>query len=172
MTEEVKSEPVKVVMSDGREVQFGKKTAAYNVTEDSNGIRIDGAFVDGNYASHVIGSVDELHAFAAYGLKAFARAAGLKDAAGFEALNWANPNAIAPRKSKGRKAEPLEAALVQVTGKPLDAIRAFLAGKSRTERNALSKDPRIAPVLASLKAKPVAEDAPDLLGALTEDIPE
>lgn len=163
------NEPVLTEMADGRKIQFGKKTAAYNVEEDGNGLTIKGAFVDGNYAEHTVGSVEELHAFAAYGLKAFARAAALKSAEGFKALNWANPNAIVARKSKGRKAEPLEAALVSVTGKTLEAIRAFLAGKSKKERAALAKDPRVAPVLASLKAKP-AEDGGDLLGGLVDPV--
>lgn len=160
------AEVLKVTMTDGREVAFGKKTSVFNVTEDGSGLSIQGAFVDGNYATHTIGSVEELHAFAAYGLRAYAKAAKLDSAEGFEALNWANPNAVAARKSKGRKANPLEAAMVEATGKTLDTIRAFLAGKDKKAKAALSKDPRVAPILARIKAKAPAEDEPDLLAGL------
>lgn len=166
MTEQ--TEVAKVTMSDGREIAFGKHTAFFNVSEDGNGLTIQGAFADGNYGSHTVGSVEELHAFAAYGLKAFAKAAKLSDAASFEALNWANPNAVQPRKSKGRKAQPLEAAMVEATGKSLEIIRTFLSGKSKKEKAALAKDPRVAPILARLRATPVKEDQPDLLAGLTD----
>lgn len=145
------------LMTDGKEVDFGKKTAVFNVTDDSNGLTLTAATVDGNYSSHTIGSVEELHAYAAYGLRAFARSQNLSSAEGFNDVNWSDPTARKPRASAGPKATPLEAALAEVTGKEVSVLRPWLESKSRKERNALANDPRVITVLARYKAE--AEEA-------------
>jgi hypothetical protein len=155
-------------MTDSREVDFGKKTALYNVTHDA-GVSLTGAFSDGEYRSYTVAPESEAE-WAAYGLRAF-------DA---KVESFAKgPFAVQPRSSKGPAALPIETALVQVTGKTLEAVRAFLAGKTRKEINALKADVRIAPLyaaaqaaeLARKQANKAAPDAPqaDLLDGLTSD---
>lgn len=165
-------------MTDAREVDFGKKTALYNVTHE-NGVSIMGAFVDGEYRSF---TVDEANVaeWAAYGLRQYVKGLNLADSAAFDAKDLsAGPFATQPRASKGTASLPIEKALMAVTGKTLEAVRAFLASKSRKEVNALKADARIAPVYAAEQAAVLARraaakatsEAPvaDLLDGLTAD---
>lgn len=167
-------------MTDSREVDFGKKTALYNVTHDA-GVSLTGAFSDGEYRSYTVAPESEAE-WAAYGLRAFVKGLNLGSSADFDAKveSFAKgPFAVQPRSSKGPAALPIETALVQVTGKTLEAVRAFLAGKTRKEINALKADVRIAPLyaaaqaaeLARKQANKAAPDAPqaDLLDGLTSD---
>lgn len=167
-------------MSDSREVDFGKKTALYNVTHEGD-VTIMGAFVDGEYRSYTV-SADKLSEWAAYGLRQFVKGLNLASSADFKTERLdAGPFATAPRASSGTAALPIEKALVTVTGKTLEQVRAFLASKSRKEVNALKADPRIAPVYAAEQAavlaaraerKAAKADAPvetvDLLAGLDE----
>lgn len=167
-------------MSDSREVDFGKKTALYNVTHE-NGVSIMGAFVDGEYRSFTIDEANVAE-WAAYGLRAYVKGLNLKDSAEFDSKDLsAGPFATQPRASKGTASLPIEKALMAVTGKTLEAVRAFLASKSRKEINALKADARIAPVYAAEQAAVLAKreaakaakagiEAPvaDLLDGLTE----
>lgn len=167
-------------MNDGREVDFGKKEALYNVTHE-NDVTIMGAFSDGEYKSYTV-QADKLSEWAAYGLRAFVKSKAQKSSQDWnsEVLD-AGPFATQPRASSGTAALPIEKALVSVTGKTLEAVRAFLNGKSRKEVNALKADPRIAPVYAAEQAallaakadrKALKADAPveqvDLLAGLDE----
>lgn len=144
-------------MTDGREVDFGKKTALMNLDHDENGAHLTIAFSDGQYRTYDL-TPESFAVFAAYGLRALAKGANLTSSADFDAksVSWSNPFAHAPRASKGVAPSPLEEALVQVTGKDLAAVRAFLGGLDRKQTSALKNDPRIAPVFAALKA---ADDA-------------
>lgn len=166
-------------MTDNREVDFGKKTALYNVTHE-DGVSIVGAFVDGEYRTFTVAE-DKVAEWAAYGLRQFVKGLNLADSAAFDAKAnlAAGPFATQPRASKGTASLPIERALMAVTGKSLEAVRAFLASKSRKEVNALKADARIAPVyaaeqaavLAKRAAAKAAPDAPaaDLLDGLTAE---
>lgn len=162
-------------MTDSREVDFGKKTALFNVTHEE-GVSITGAFVDGEYRTFTV-EADKVAEWAAYGLRAYVKALNLKNSAEFDSKDLAaGPFAAPTRAAKGTATLPIERALMSVTGKTIEAVRAFLSGKSRKEVNALKADPRIAPVYAAeqaavlakrASAKAPAEAAPvDLLAGL------
>lgn len=171
-------------MSDSREVDFGKKTALYNVTHE-NGVSIMGAFIDGEYRTFTVAE-DKVAEWAAYGLRTYVKGLNLKDSAEFDSKDLlAGPFALQPRASKGTASLPIERALMAVTGKTLEAIRAFLAAKSRKEVNALKADARIAPIYAAEQAADLAKRAAnkaaksgtpaeqvDLLAGLDEPAPE
>ena len=145
-------------MTDGREVDFGKKHALYNVTHEGQ-VSITGAFADGEYRTFDV-PADQLNEWAAYGLRAFLKAANLESSTAFDAKDLSKgPFAVQPRATNGTASLPIERALVTVTGKTLDQVRAFLAGKSRKEVNALKADPRIAPVYATEQAAVLAAAA-------------
>lgn len=148
----------KIAMTDGREVDFGKKTALYNVTHEA-GVSIMGAFSDGEYRSF---TVDEANVaeWAAYGLRAYVKGLNLKSSAEFDAKDLsAGPNATQPRASKGTASLPIERALAAVTGRTIEQVRAKLAGLSRKEVNALKADVRIAPIYAAEQAADLAKRA-------------
>ncbi len=145
-------------MPDSREVDFGKKTALYNVTHEGE-VSILGAFVDGEYKSFTV-AADKLNEWAAYGLRAFVKSLNLKDSTGFDTgVLEAGPFATRSRASSGTASLPIERALAQVTGKTVEAVRTWLAGKSRKEVNALKADVRIAPVYAAEQAADLAAKA-------------
>lgn len=142
-------------MTDAREVDFGKKKALYNVTHEGQ-VTITGAFIDGEYRTFDV-PADQMNEWAAYGLRAFLKAANLESSTDFDAKDLSKgPFAVQPRATKGPAALPIENALVSVTGKTLEQVRAFLAGKTRKEVNALKADPRIAPVYAAEQAAVLA----------------
>lgn len=147
-------------MTDAREVDFGKKTALYNVTHEGS-VSIMGAFVDGEYRSFTVDEA-QVAEWAAYGLRQFVKGLNLKGSAEFDAKLTAlaaGPNAVAPRASKGTASLPIERALMAVSGKTLEGVRAWLAGKSRKEVNALKADVRIAPIYAAEQAADLAKRA-------------
>jgi len=61
-------------------------------------------------------------------------------------------------------------ALVEHTGKPLDAIKAFLAGKSQAEKVALRNNPKVKPIVERIEAEKASKksnvDTDALLGEL------
>jgi len=62
-------------------------------------------------------------------------------------------------------------ALVELSGKPADAIKAFLTGKSQAEKLALRNSPRLKPIVDKLEAEKVSKaskiDTDALLAGLT-----
>jgi hypothetical protein len=151
-----------VEMADGKVVDFGKRSKAlFNVSSDEGSVTLQAAIIDGTYGTYTL-KAEDVQAWAEYGLRAAARAAGIDSQAAFEAAskNWdQGPFHTEPRSSKGPAPTMLELALAQVTGKPVDAIRIFLASKNRKEVFALKNDARIAPIYAALKAADDAEKA-------------
>jgi hypothetical protein len=62
------------------------------------------------------------------------------------------------RRGGGDGVSDLIAALVEVTKQPMEAVRAFVEGMSEDERKAMFKDPSVAPVIATIKAKRAKSD--------------
>jgi hypothetical protein len=150
----------KVTMANGKEIEFGKRKVLVNVKHDETGVLLHAAHADGEFRTHHI-PTEDLGNWAAYGLKHFVKAQAITSSKDFDekSLKWSNPLDADVRVLKGTAALPIESALVQVTGKTLDAVRAFLGGKNRKEVNALKADPRIAPVYAALQADLLARQA-------------
>lgn len=161
-------------MNDGREIEFGKANVKYNVSHGEEGVNLVAAFKEGEYRTYTL-TPEQLGEWAAFGLRAFAKAANLATCADFDAKSpaWsAGPFVSAPRSTSGPAANPLESALMQVTGKDLTAVRTFLSGKDRKTVNALKSDARIAPVYAALKAADEAARAAKRAEKKGEPVPE
>ena len=160
MTAQEKITEGKVTMANGKEIHFGKRKVLMNVKHDENGVLLHVAHADGEFRTHSV-PTEDLGVWAAYGLKHFAKSQAITSSQDFDekSLKWSNPLEVEPRQTKGVAPLPIESALVQVTGKTLEAVRAFLSAKNRKEVNALKSDPRIAPVYAALQADLLAQKA-------------
>lgn len=173
-----------VSMTDGREVDFGKRDYLLSTCIESDGsVTLKAAFADGEYREFNLplkgdgkGLNAALSAYAAAGLEATAKRflnGGLSHDFDVAVGLWSQgPSAKKPRVTAGPKPSPLELATMEVTGKPLEAIRPWLASKTRKERFALSKDPRIAVVIVRLAAEKEAakasKDGSDVADPLAE----
>lgn len=183
-----KTEVKIIVMTDGREVPFaGKrrllKTAA--ISEDNFDVKISLDFVNGESRGFSLSANSPMFAkFAAHGMlqKLGDEVAGLEDVddmvlaveeliTRLEAGEWGAERA----RGEGNAMAGLSVlakALVQVSGKTAEAVKAFLKSKTNTEKLALRDNPTLKPVIAELEAKkkqkpkenPVDSDA--LLGEL------
>lgn len=171
----------KVTMTDGREVDFGKKgcVALVEVQKDGS-IKAKVAFADGQYRDFELpvwgedkGLNDALSQYAAAGLtEALRRVGASGKSSDFDAaapLMAQGPAFRKPRQT-ALKLSPLQKALMELTGKSAEDIVAWTDAKTRKERFALSRDPRVAPILARMAAeagkdKP-DDDKPDLLAEL------
>jgi len=173
------------LMTDGREVDFGKKDFALHSKIESDGsVTVEAAFADGEYRSFTLpvwgedkGLNAALSAYAAAGLEAplkrFLNGGMSHDFDLALPLLPNGPDIRKPRASSGPKLSPLQRALVELTGKTAEAVVAWVDGKSRKERFALSRDARVAPILArylaeeqAAKAAKKGETVDDLLADL------
>lgn len=170
-------------MTDGRELDFGKKTAMFNVDHE-DGVKALIAFSDSQYRDVTVDPADYA-VWAAYGLRSYLKELNLKDSGEFDVKKsgLSNPFAAKVRSgaaTSGDSTSPIERALMSVTGKTLGKVRAFLAGKTRKEVNALKALPTIAPAYAAeqaavlaaaaeRKAKKEGTETADLLGGLTDE---
>lgn len=168
-----------VSMSDGREIEFGKKVYLLNssVLEDGS-VRVELAFNTGEYRTLTVpiwdGSTlsEAISKYAEAGLVgAIKRLVGDGAEVDFDAvagLLQAGPDVRKPRARK-LKLSPLMQAIVEVTGKDEAQVYEWVNSKSRKERFALSRSAQIAPVLARYLAaskKDDDEEEPDLLAEL------
>jgi hypothetical protein len=170
-----------VKMDDGREVEFaGKRRMLKETMLDDDGfpsIRMD--FVNGETRTFKL-PASMLAQFAGHGAeqKFGDETAGLTDVEDavmavdalmirLEAGDWTKP-----RESNGMAGTSVLArALHQHSGKPMEQIKAFLAGKSQAEKVALRQNAAIAPIVAKLEAEKVGKsktvvDTDALLGEL------
>jgi hypothetical protein len=164
-----KTEVKKVVMADGREVEFAGKRRLLKTAEISDDgfdvtIRLD--FVNGETRSLTLAANKPLFAkFAAHGMlqKLGDEVAGLDDVedmviaeedliARLEAGEWGAERT----KGEGNALAGLSVlakALVQVSGKTAEQVRAYLKTKNNSEKLALRANPTIKPVIEELEAK-------------------
>jgi hypothetical protein len=164
-----KTEVKKVVMADGREVEFAGKRRLLKTAEISDDgfdvtIRLD--FVNGETRSLTLATNKPLFAkFAAHGMlqKLGDEVAGLDDVedmviaeeeliARLEAGEWGAERT----KGEGNALAGLSVlakALVQVSGKTAEQVRAYLKTKNNSEKLALRANPTIKPVIEELEAK-------------------
>jgi hypothetical protein len=164
-----KTEVKKVVMADGREVEFAGKRRLLKtaeISEDGFDVTIRLDFVNGETRSLTLAANKPLFAkFAAHGMlqKLGDEVAGLDDV---EDMVIAEEELIARLESGEWGAERtkgegnalaglsvLAKALVQVSGKTAEQVRAYLKTKNNSEKLALRANPTIKPVIEELEAK-------------------
>lgn len=172
-----------VKMDDGREVEFaGKRRMLKESVIDADGkvsVRLD--FVNGETRIFAL-PADMFSRFAGHGAeqKLGDEVAGLTDVEDaiiaidelIERLNAGSWGIARVAGSGMAGTSVLARALVEHTGKGMDAIKAFLAGKSQAEKVALRGNPNIAPIVARLEANKVKKagvqvDTDALLGQLS-----
>lgn len=164
-----KAESKKIVMADGREVEFvGKrrllKTA--EISKDGFDVTINLDFANGETRSFTMAANNPLFAkFAAHGMlqKLGDEVAGLEDMddmvlAEEELISRLEAGEWGAERTRGESnalagLSVLAKALVQVSGKTPEAVKAFLKAKSNTEKLALRDNPSLKPVIAELEAK-------------------
>ena len=164
-----KTEVKKVVMADGREVEFAGKRRLLKtaeISEDGFDVTIRLDFVNGETRSLSLAANKPLFAkFAAHGMlqKLGDEVAGLDDVedmviaeeeliARLESGEWGAERA----KGEGNALAGLSVlakALVQVSGKTAEQVRAYLKTKNNSEKLALRANPTIKPVIEELEAK-------------------
>lgn len=164
-----KTEVKKVVMADGREVEFAGKRRLLKtaeISEDGFDVTIRLDFVNGETRSLTLAANKPLFAkFAAHGMlqKLGDEVAGLDDVedmviaeeeliARLESGEWGAERA----KGEGNALAGLSVlakALVQVSGKTAEQVRAYLKTKNNSEKLALRANPTIKPVIEELEAK-------------------
>ena len=159
----------KVVMTDGREVEFAGKRRLLKTAEISDDgfevvVRLD--FVNGETRSISLAASKPLFAkFAAHGMlqKFGDEVAGLEDVedmviAEEELISRIEGGEWGAERSKGETnamagLSVLAKALVQVSGKTAEAVKSFLKSKTNAEKLALRENPSLKPVIAELEAK-------------------
>lgn len=174
MTEAPTKTPV--FMEDGSTVEFGAKQRLLKtstVDNDSGAVSVRLDFSNGKTLSFSM-SPDMILQFAAHGAEqklgdAIAGVAEIDDAveAVAELITRLNAGEWTVRREKGSGAGAsiLLRALVEVSGKDVETIRAFLATKSQAEKMALRRSDKLSTVIARLEAEKVsktpAKDAVD-----------
>lgn len=164
-----KREVKKVVMTDGREVEFvGIRRLVKNavVSEDGFDVKVTLDFINGETRSFSLEANDKLFArFAAHGMsqKLGDEVAGLEDVedqvmAIDELIERLGKGEWGAERSRGEGnamagLSVLAKALVQVSGKTPEAVREFLKSKSNAEKLALRENSALKPVIADLEAK-------------------
>jgi len=173
-----------VVMSDGREVEFAGKRRLLKtaeISDDGFDVTITLDFVNGETRQLKLAANKPLFAkFAAHGMlqKLGDEVAGLDDV---EDMVIAEEDLIArleggewgAERTRGESnamagLSVLAKALVQVSGKTAEAVKAFLKTKTNTEKLALRDNPTLKPVIAELEAK--KKQKPKDNGVNTEDL--
>jgi hypothetical protein len=164
-----KREVKTVVMSDGREVEFAGKRRLLKtaeISEDGFDVTIRLDFSNGETRSFSLAANKPLFAkFASHGMmqKLGDEVAGLDDVddmvlaeedliARLEGGEWGAERA----RGEGNALAGLSVlakALVQVSGKTAEQVKAYLKSKNNSEKLALRANPTIAPVIAELEAK-------------------
>ena len=171
-----------VKMDDGRTVDFAgkRKMLKETIIDDETGavqVRLD--FLNGETRLFTV--PDSLFAkFAGHGAeqKLGDEIAGLEDVADcvlavddlMDRLNTGEWGVARKAGSGMAGTSVLARALCEHSGKPMDAIKAFLAGKSQAEKVALRSNPAIAPIVLRLEAdkvkKPSTIDTSSMLDEL------
>lgn len=172
-----------VTLTDGRVAEFaGKRKLLKSSFTDEKGVGVRLDFVNGQTRTFYIPEA-LLHKFAAHGAeqKLGDETAGVEDpddmVMAIDDLidRLYNGDWTAKREASAMAgASVLAKALVQSSGKTLEAVRAFLATKTQAEKVAMRNNPKIAPIVAELEAakaknkKPGKEvDTDSLLDALS-----
>jgi hypothetical protein len=178
-----KTEVTTVEMQDGRKVDFAgkRKLLKESMVDDASGtiaVRMD--FRNGQTRTFTIAPSSPLLAkFAAHGAeqKLGDEIAGLDDVDDavlavdelIERLAKGEWNVA--RESNGLAGTSVLArALVQHTGKTMEQIKAFLAGKSQAEKVALRNNPKIKPIVEAIEAEKAAKGAKVDTDALLAEI--
>jgi hypothetical protein len=172
-----------VTMTDGRIVEFaGKRKLLKSSFTDEKGLGVRLDFVNGETRVFYLPEA-LLHKFAVHGAeqKLGDETAGVADPDDMvmaidDLIDRLYNNEWSVKREAGAMAgaSVLAKALVQVSGKSLDAIRTFLSTMSHAEKVAMRNNPKLAPIVAELEAakaknkKPgVAIDTDSLLDALS-----
>lgn len=148
-------------MTDGREVDFGKKFLFVETSASAEGVKAEIAFIDGQYRTFLITDPELLAIYAAKAVEgALAR---LESSSDFDvclpSLND-GPSYRKPRETNPLAAlTPTQRALVELTGKTPEAIVAWTASKTKAEVLSLRNDEKIAPILARYKAEEATKAA-------------
>ena len=174
-----------VAMDDGTVVRFPgsrRLIKSSTVSEDNSTVTVRFDFVHGETRTFTIEANADLFArFAAHGIeqKIGDEVAGLDDPEDMviavdEIMDRLNGGEwTAKRESNGMAGiSVLAKALIKVSGKTANEIKAFLSGKTNAEKLALRKSPKIAPVIEELEAgkkkkEKAAVDTEALLGELS-----
>lgn len=175
-----KTQYTTVTMDDGRVVDFaGKRKMQKESIFEGGEVKVRLDFVNGETRTFTL-PASLRDKFAAHGAeqKLGDEIAGLDDVADcvmavdelmtrLEGGEWG----VGRKPGSGMAGSSILArALHEHTGKPMDAIKAFLAGKSQAEKVALRQNPAIAPIVQRLEAdkvkKPSNVDTNALLGEL------
>jgi hypothetical protein len=164
----VKREVKKVVMADGREVEFAGKRRLLKTAEISEDgfdvvVRLD--FVNGETRELKLAANKPLFAkFAAHGMlqKLGDEVAGLEDVedmviAEEELISRLEAGEWGAERTRGESnamagLSVLAKALVQVSGKTAEQVKAYLKTKNNSEKLALRANPTIKPVIEKLEA--------------------
>jgi hypothetical protein len=164
-----KREVKKVVMADGREVEFAGKRRLLKTAEISEDgfdvvVRLD--FVNGETRELKLSANKPLFAkFAAHGMlqKLGDEVAGLEDVedmviAEEELISRLEAGEWGAERTRGESnamagLSVLAKALVQVSGKTAEQVKAYLKTKNNSEKLALRANPTIKPVIEELEAK-------------------
>lgn len=176
-----------VAMSDGRKVEFaGKRKMLKEVVVADGKVSVRFDWRNGNTVTFPVPDQHILYAAGhGYAQKLGDTVAGLKDEHGNAASEddmQLEVEGLAERLAKGdwnavregggfAGLSILAKALVELTGKTKDEIKAFLADKSAAEKQALRKSSRLAPIIARLEgerdAKAAKVDTEGLLAQLS-----
>lgn len=148
-------------MTDGREIDFGKKSLLIGTTAGAEGVHAHIAFADGQYRDFYVTDAELLAVYAGKAVEvALSR---LESSSDFDVcLPSLNDG---PSFRKPRTANPLsgltptQRALVELTGKSPEAIVAWTSTKTKAEVLSLRNDEKIAPILARYKAEEAAKAA-------------
>lgn len=182
MTEATTSTKIPVTMEDGTVVEFNAKqklikTSTIDEATGAIGLRLD--FVNGAVRNFSVPAALLLR-FAAHGAeqKLGDAIAGEKEIADAvlsidDLITRLNAGDWTVRREAGAFAGTsiLIQALVEASGKPVDAIRDFLSTKSQTEKLALRKSDKLKPIIERLEAAKATKskntvDTDSLLGEL------
>lgn len=182
MSEATPSTKIAVAMEDGSTVEFNAKqklikTSTIDEATSTIGLRLD--FVNGAVRNFTV-PANLLLRFAAHGAeqKLGDAIAGEKEIADAvlsidDLITRLNAGDWTVRREAGAFAGTsiLIQALVEASGKPVDAIRDFLSTKSQTEKLALRKSDKLKPIIERLEAAKATKskntvDTDSLLGEL------
>lgn len=164
-----KREVKKIVMADGREVEFAGKRRLLKtaeISEDGFDVTVRLDFVNGETRELKLSANKPLFAkFAAHGMlqKLGDEVAGLEDVedmviAEEELISRLEAGEWGAERTRGESnamagLSVLAKALVQVSGKTAEQVKAYLKTKNNSEKLALRANPTIKPVIEELEAK-------------------
>lgn len=176
-----KAEVTKVKMSDGREVEFaGKRKLLKEIIVDEKGVKIRLDFVNGTTRTFPVRDSYFYHA-AGHGMsqKYGDECAGLDDVddmiLGVDEMD----KRLAEKGLDGWRiareggglggTSVLLRALVELSGKPAEEVKAFLATKSQAEKLALRNSAKVKPIVEKIEAEKASKAAKVDTDALLRD---